>query len=101
MTGSLGKNLNIVVKFFNERTKRVEQHFLDVIFLAQETTLIQLEVIRNAMGEFDITWKQVSQLGRDDPAVNKLLVKMFKAEQAKVTGKSFIYDTEAYTEIYR
>jgi hypothetical protein len=97
MTGSLVKNLNFIVKFFNERSQRVEVHFLEVVFLAQETAEIQLEVIKNVLNEFDIDIRKVVQIGRDDPNVNKKLMRIFKAEQVKVTGKMYLYDTGACT----
>lgn len=73
ITGSLVKNLDIMVRFFNEGTDRVETHFLDVVFISKETADVQIDKIMKVLGDLDISISKVTQLSRDHVLFTQLI----------------------------
>ena len=73
ITGSLVKNLDIMVRFFNEGTDHVETHFLDVVFISKETADVQIDKIMKVLGDFDISISKVTQLSRDHVLFTQLI----------------------------
>ena len=69
------KNLNIISTFFWEPTRRVETHFLDTVFLTDDKATTQLEQIKASLDDCQEGLEKVSQLSRDNPAVNHKLLK--------------------------
>ena len=82
-TGSISKNLDLVVRFHNEASQRIECHYLDTAQLYSETADIQLEVLMKVCEDFDILHK-VMQAGLDGPNVNKKLVKLFQQKHKEM-----------------
>ncbi len=92
-TGSMAKDLDIIIKLFNNTTQTVEIHFLDVHFLSYETADIQLTELLKSLHVFKVDLKKVVQLGRDNPNVNKTLFSLLKNEQKeKCDGEIYLLD---------
>lgn len=94
-TGTKTKNLDIVVRFYNDVSKQVENHFLDVHFLAYETADIQKASILKSLSRFSIGLDKVIQLSRDNPNVNRRLNRLIEEEQISEVGKVRMLDTGA------
>ena len=54
-TGSLSKNLDLYIRFYDESIQRVHSYFLDVIFLASEKADIQVEALLKSFERFEFS----------------------------------------------
>lgn len=89
--GGLSKHLDLHLTFWHSGRGQVTHTLLSIIDLTSETADIMKTEIIKALDNEGLQLKKLFAIGRDNPNVNKSLMKMMTAEVQKVGGQIIDY----------
>ena len=89
--GGLSKDLDIHLTFWNSEREVIETHLLEIIEMTTETAEVLLTRIEGCLSENGLPMKNMLAVSRDNPNVNKSLMKMLTEKGTKEGHKILDY----------
>ena len=89
--GGLKKELDLRISFWDKFRGRAVDHILDIQEITNETAKDLLEAVLASLDENGLEFRNIVAISRDNPNVNKALVKMMKDEALRLKSKIVDY----------
>ena len=89
--GGLSKDLELNVTFWDEELSRIVTRLLDTIPITSETAEILCDTILGSIEKHGLSLQKIVSVSRDNPNVNKAVIKLLKDKVKKAGGDLIDY----------